>query len=202
VARPRAARGDGDQLREQLIEATAALLAERGDERAVTIRAIVDAVGVTPPSLYLHFPTKQDLVREVVERRYAALGQAIGQAVAEPAERGDAAAALRAGCLAYLRWAHDDPGGYQVLFGTRRDTQPVPPEGSTHMAAFTSLQQGIGFCQATGVGREGDVTRMATLLWASLHGLATLVPTRPEFGWPTLETMVDELIAGLVGIGR
>jgi AcrR family transcriptional regulator len=202
VARSRAARGDGDQLREQLIEATAALLAERGDERAVTIRAIVDAVGVTPPSLYLHFPTKQDLVREVVERRFAALGQAIGQAVAEPAERGDAAAALRTGCLAYLRWAHDDPGGYQVLFGTRRDTQPVPPEGSTHMAAFTSLQQGIGFCQTAGVAREGDVTRMATLLWASLHGLATLVPTRPEFGWPALETMVDELIAGLVGVER
>ena len=202
MTRPRAARGEGDQLREQLIEATAALLAETGDERAVTIRAIVDAVGVTPPSLYLHFPTKRDLVREVVDRRFAALGQAIGQAVAEPAGRGAAVEALRAGCLAYLRWAHDDPGGYQVLFGARRETRSVGPDGSSDTAAFTSLKEGIGFCQATGVGREGDITRMATLLWASLHGLATLVPTRPEFGWPPLETMVDELIAGLVGAGR
>ena len=200
MGRARAARGEGEQLREQLVDATARLLAERGDERAVTIRAIVEAVGVTPPSLYLHFPTKQALVREVVARRFAALGAAIGRATAGPAELGDPAGALEAGCLAYLGWAHEDPGGYEVLFGTRRDTQLLESDGSVSSGTFESLEAGIAACQEAGLAHDGDVGAMATLVWASLHGLATLVPSRPGFPWPPIEAMVHDLVHRLVGI--
>lgn len=82
MARTRAARGD--RLRGELLDAAEHLLNETGDERAVTIRAIVDRVGVTPPSLYRHFDSKEDLVLAAVARRFGPLAQAIGAGAGDP----------------------------------------------------------------------------------------------------------------------
>lgn len=199
MARSRSRRGEGERLRDDLVDATEALLAEAGDERAVTIRAIVERVGVTPPSLYLHFPTKQDLVREAVDRRFASLARAIGDGAAPAAERGDAPAALRGGCLAYLQWARDEPGGYALLFTARRDTA-AESGGPSGTAAFDALTGGIAACQQAGVAHDGDPEEMALLVWAALHGIATLTTARPGIPWPPIETLVDGLLVGLVGL--
>lgn len=200
MARSRSPRGEGERLRDDLIDATEALLAETGDERAVTIRAIVERVGVTPPSLYLHFPTKQHLVREAVDRRFASLARAIRDGAAPAAERGDAPAALRGGCLAYLQWARDEPGGYALLFTARRDTMAETGRGPSGTAAFDALTGGIAACQQAGVARDGDPAAMALLVWAALHGIATLTTARPGIPWPPIETMVSDTLAGLVGL--
>ncbi len=55
VERPRARRGEGEQLRDELLDAAEDLLIRHGAMDAVSIRAITREVGVTPPSLYLHF---------------------------------------------------------------------------------------------------------------------------------------------------
>lgn len=198
MARSRSPRGEGARLRHELLDAAEQLLADAGDERAVTVRAIVDEVGVTPPSLYQHFDTKQDLILEAVRRRFASLAQAIGAGSTPAAERGDAAGALRGGCLAYLRWARDEPGGYALLFTSRRDT--VAPGGPPATEAFNALAGGIAACQRAGLARDGDPQRMALLVWAALHGIAGLTTARPSIEWPPVETMVDELLAGLVGL--
>jgi len=45
-------------VRAQILEAASRLLVEKGNEDAVSIRAVAEAVGVTPPSIYLHFTAK------------------------------------------------------------------------------------------------------------------------------------------------
>lgn len=199
MARSRNRRGQGDRLREDLLDAAEELLTELGDERAVTIRAIVERVGVTPPSLYRHFATKQELIREAVARRFGALAQAIGARAGPPAERGDAAGALRGGCLGYLDWAHREPGAYALLFHSRRETV-VSSEGPSGTEAFEALTGGIRACQQAGVARAGDPHHLALLVWASLHGIATLTAARPAIEWPPLATMVEELLTGVVGL--
>ena len=47
--RPRAKKGEGDKLAEQIIEAATDLLIETGNEDAVSIRGVAERVGVTPP---------------------------------------------------------------------------------------------------------------------------------------------------------
>jgi AcrR family transcriptional regulator len=73
--RSRARRGEGDRLREQILEAAEHLLIQTGNEEAVTIRAVAEAVGVTPPSVYLHFADKDDLLFAICERHFARLAQ-------------------------------------------------------------------------------------------------------------------------------
>ena len=61
-ARVRARRGEGDKLREEILVAVSDLLDETNDESAVSIRAIADRVGVTPPSIYRHFEDKEAML--------------------------------------------------------------------------------------------------------------------------------------------
>ena len=100
--RLRARRGEGGQLRDQLVAATERLLATTGDEEAVSIRAIAEAVGVSPPAIYLHFPDKDALIFEVCAARFAELDQAIEAAAAGI---DDPVAALLARGKAYVRFA-------------------------------------------------------------------------------------------------
>lgn len=61
--RPRERRGD--RTRARLVEAALAEFRRHGFERA-SIAGIAEAAGVSRPSFYFHFATKEDLLREVL----------------------------------------------------------------------------------------------------------------------------------------
>ena len=109
--RPRARRGEGHRLRGELVAAASGLLAELGDANQLSMRAVADAVGVTPPSIYRHFPDKQALLVAVLEERWAELYEALAEAVGD-----DPFESLRSVCVAYVRFAEEHPGHYRVLF--------------------------------------------------------------------------------------
>jgi AcrR family transcriptional regulator len=60
--RPRLPRGEGRRLRGEIMAAAERLLIDTGSQEAVSIRAVADAVGVTPPSIYRHFADKSELI--------------------------------------------------------------------------------------------------------------------------------------------
>jgi len=68
LRRRRAPRGSGDQLRDEILGAATDLLLETGDEKAVSIRSVSQRVGVTSPSIYLHFADKDALLDAVCAR--------------------------------------------------------------------------------------------------------------------------------------
>jgi AcrR family transcriptional regulator len=63
-----------DQRRETIEDAATTLFAERGYQGA-SIDEIARRSGVTPPVLYDHFDSKQDLYRRLLERHFAELRQ-------------------------------------------------------------------------------------------------------------------------------
>ena len=54
--RPRSPRGDGGQLRADIIEAARQILAETGAPEELTLRGVARQVGIAATSIYLHFP--------------------------------------------------------------------------------------------------------------------------------------------------
>src|SRR5215218_3182218 len=89
TTRRRAKRGQGDLLRADILAAAEQLLIQTGDQGAVSIRAIADAAGVTPPSIYLHFADKTELLGAVCEARFADLSRYMEVAtrgIADPTE--------------------------------------------------------------------------------------------------------------------
>ena len=47
---------------------------------------------------------------------------------------------------------------------------------------------------------DAEPFRLATLAWAAVHGTVCLRIDRPNFPWPPLDEMVDDLIQRIIGL--
>lgn len=199
--RRRARRGEGHRLRGELIAAASRLLAELGDANQLSMRAVADAVGVTPPSIYRHFPDKHALLVAVLHERWAELYQTLARAVVD-----DPFESLRAICLAYVRFAEEHPGHYRVLFSAAGPAG-VTEERAQHPGgpSFTLLLDTIQRCLDAGahVPPGRDSWFLAAQMWITGHGLIDLrYGQRFPFPWPPPETLLDALLADLGLAGR
>jgi len=196
--RPQNPRGEGGRLRAELLAAADRILARTGDEEGLSLRAVAREAGVTATSVYRHFPDKRALVRAVAEAHFAELRRALDAAtagLADPAER------LRARCLAYCRFALEQPGSYRLLFGSQTPLTPEEPLPEQPGAdTFFALVADIQACIETGAAAARDASAVAADLWPALHGIASLRRSVPGFPWKPLPAQVDALLAGLVGL--
>jgi AcrR family transcriptional regulator len=194
--RRRARRGEGDKLRDQIIEAVERLLVQTGDEEAVTIRAVADAVGVTPPSVYLHFADKDEMLFAVCERLFAELDRVTQEAASgskDPLE----SLALRG--RAYVRFGVEHPEQYRILFMGKpsRTPETIDLERLGDAAAFGHLLEHVTACVENGLIR-GDPLQASMVLWAGVHGLTSLLISKPEFPWPEIDVIADQLCRALL----
>jgi AcrR family transcriptional regulator len=199
--RRRAQRGSGEQLRAEIIAATKDLLATAGNADAVSIRAVADAVGVTSPSIYLHFADKDTLIEAVVADVFAELDAAMvkaGAAVEKPLDK------LCAFGLAYIEFALGHPEHYRLA------TMGLPTDGAApggtaldHVladSAFTHMQDTVTSCMEAGVFAAGDPIPVTLQLWAAAHGIASLMIAKPFLPWgDKLETANHVLRAAALG---
>ena len=190
-ARPRARRGEGEKLRDDLLEATERLMIESGGADSVSIRAIADAVGVTPPSIYLHFPDKQSLIVAVCERHFEVFDSVIEQAgatVDDPVE------SLRRRGRAYVRFGLDNPEPYRILFMSRiggdRRLEIITGAGGR---AFQHLVDAVQRATESGDFRPVDAAFAATALWTAVHGITSLLISLADFPWPDVDALVDHV---------
>ena len=190
-------RGEGEQLREQLLDAAEAAIVESGDAGQLTLRGVARRLGIAAPSIYRHFPDVEHLKLAVVERAFQRFARERDQArrsLEDPAE------ALLAGCRAYCGFATANPGPYRFMFSYESPARGR--QSPTGAAAFDALAASIRRCQEAGaMTRADDARAVAAQVWAALHGLILLRLNAPEFDWPeSLEAMATDAVARLVGL--
>ncbi len=190
--RPRNRRGEGTLLRAELIQAARQLLMTAEREADVSIRAVTRAAGTSPQSLYLQFPSLDELLYEVYALEFADLRQAM---VLAAGSTPDAVARLPAVCDAYCGYAQAHPGRYRALFGVRGQARHVEWDGRPLPGAptFSVLMDAVGDALAARHSPT-DPFLAASTLWACLHGVITLRADRPAFPWPPLANMVSSLV--------
>ena len=191
--RARARRGEGELLRADILAAAERLLIQTGDEGAVSIRAIADAAGVTPPSIYLHFADKTELLAAVCEVRSRDLDRSMEEAAAAASSPMEA---LWARGRAYVRFGLANPEHYRILFMTRPGPdRPAKEEGDLHgLTAFSHLVEEVARCMDAGAIAAGDPFLVATSLWTSVHGITSLLIARPDFPWPDLDRLMGLVV--------
>ena len=137
--RRRAPRGSGEQLRDEILDATTELLLETGHAKAVSIRSVAQRVGVTPPSIYLHFADKDALLDAVCARYFEKLDEEM-QRVA--ADQPSTVEVLRAQGLAYVRFATQTPELYRIAtMGEGRPGSDV--DMTLNSSAFLHLRNSV-----------------------------------------------------------
>ena len=189
--RTRARRGEGEKLREQILEAAERLLVETGNEEAVTIRAVSNAVGVTAPSVYLHFADKDELLFAICERHFAQLDRVTEEAAAGST---DLLEALARRGQAYIRFGIEHPEQYRILFMRKPAHTPedFQVDRLRSAAAFDHLVEHVSRCVQAGL-IQGDPLRVSLGLWATVHGLTSLLISKPDFPWPDVDAISDHV---------
>ncbi|MDP9388668.1 MAG: TetR/AcrR family transcriptional regulator, partial [Actinomycetota bacterium] len=190
--RSRARRGEGERLRDEILEGASKLLAATGDADAVSVRAVADAVGVTPPSIYLHFADKAELLTAVCERHFRALHSFVEEAVDgtdDPEEQ------LRRRGRAYVRFGIEHPEEYRVLFMRRPGQAALPPaEDAREVSGFAALVANVQRAMEAGVIAGADPLLVASGLWSVVHGITSLAISLPGFPQVGLDALVDHVL--------
>ena len=154
-------------LRRALVEAATAL-AEEGGSDGVVLREAARRVGVSPSAAYRHFPSRDGLLA------------AVGSAARERLVRRMLAAAdgapdlvFRATGLAYIEFALDEPGLFEVAFRPCPPGLYVPEDPSPYhvLSAALDALADAGRLAVTRAGAEEPA-------WAAVHGAAVLLGER------------------------
>lgn len=194
--RSRARRGEGDRLREEILDATEQLILQTNDADAVSVRAVAESVGVTPPSIYMHFENKEELIVQVCERIFTMLHEVIEDALCDACDPIDEVAAIG---NAYVRFGLEHPEQYRVLFMTPTPewARPHVHESVQKISGFSTLVDTVQRCIDAGAFRAGDAFFYACQLWMGVHGITSLLISKPVFPWPEQEALVDGCIQTL-----
>jgi AcrR family transcriptional regulator len=170
-ARDRNPRGSGARLRDEIIEAGIALIDNADDPAPLTLRGIARAAGIAAPSIYPHFADLPAVTDAVLERSFAELEARVTDAIDDAP---DPVAALLAGCGAYVQFGWDHRARYQLMFA---ESGFAPNAVNT----FTRIESALTECVRCGQSTSADPHQDTFLLWAALHGIATLQkPARRE----------------------
>ncbi|MFJ4782547.1 TetR/AcrR family transcriptional regulator [Streptomyces sp. NPDC088794] len=153
-------------LRARLVDVGVELVAQEGAQ-ALTLREIARRAGVSHGAPRRYFPTHLELLSTIARRGFADLAERASAAVGDGS--GSAREQLAALAGAYLEFARDSRGMYELMF--RHDLLE-----SGHLGLRdTSLPLFGGLVELVGAARpDADARLVAGALWANLHGVAQL----------------------------
>ena len=190
MRRRRAPRGSGEQLRDEILDAATELLLETGHAKAVSIRSVAQRVGVTPPSIYLHFADKDALLDAVCARYFEKLDEEMQRVAADQPSTIDV---LRTQGLAYVRFALKTPELYRIaMMGESRPGSDV--DMALNTSAFVHMRNSVESLMAEGIYPPGDPVEKALELWTSAHGVAAMLISRPYLPWGEVEEFADRVL--------
>lgn len=195
-------KGDGHLRRAEILAAAERIFVAQGYEGA-TIRKIADEVGVSSTALYMHFPDKGCILLEICEGTIRQLLERNAEIAAKPM---DAANRVKLMLDCYMRWGLDHPNAYELVFSNARQVSAaigdVGTAGDLGARCYDIFSGVVREIAAEGRLRTGTADSAAQALWASCHGVVTLMINRPNFAWaPTdelIEVTLDGLMHGLV----
>ncbi|MBK8234210.1 MAG: WHG domain-containing protein [Deltaproteobacteria bacterium] len=159
-------------LREALIEASLAILAEEGLV-ALTLRSAARRVGVSHAAPANHFGDLRGLLVAVAALGFQRLAHAMAEAAAVPRDPGLRLVEIG---RAYVRFACRSTGHFRAMFHPALG--PRSADGELERASSAALEvlvSAIAAAQASGHVRAGDSMELSLTAWSLVHGLATLV---------------------------
>lgn len=165
--------------RRLILEAARTMFAREGYE-STTMRGIADRIGYTATAIYHHFTDKHALMLELCAndfREFDAALTSIG-GITDPVER------IRQMGRNYVRFAVEHPEQFRFIFLIDRP-EPGPDEmihREPGMDGYEFLKRAVVEAMAADRFRPeyDDPDLVAQMLWAGVHGVATIHVATPQ----------------------
>ena len=161
------------ELRQAILVAAGELILAKGYE-AFSLRQVAERIGYSATTIYLYFENKDALVAAVIDEGFTRFLRAL-EAVDTP----DPKARVADLCRAYVRFARANPIYYRLMFMHRPDLVALAEAGNPGKfhASFEVLQDAVQRAIDAGAIRPGDARGYSFVLWALVHGVASLAIT-------------------------
>lgn len=156
--RPHYHHGD---LRAVILTEAARLVAERGANE-LSLRELARNAGVSHAAPAHHFTDRRGLFTALAAQGFHLLAQALADA------RGDFTDAA----LAYVRFAIDHPGHYEVMFNKSLLDVSDAELAAAEAAAGAELSHGVATLQDPNARADPGAAQLAA--WSLVHGFSTL----------------------------
>lgn len=194
------------ELKEKILAAARELFVEEGYE-AVTMRKIAERIEYSPTALYLHFETKDDILRELCDEDFRALAGHFAGISTLP----DPLARLRAAGHAYVQFGLSYPNHYRLMFMTPHPRQEgeesAIAKGDPDQDSYAFLKGILADCVEGGLFRPElqDLELLAQVVWAAVHGVVSIEIAKANDDWVDwrpfevrAEFLLDALLNGLL----
>jgi len=182
-----------EELHRAILDAAREIFVQQGYEN-FSMRKLAEKIEYSPGSLYLHFKNKEELFECLVEESFARLLQTLRN-MRNGQECEDLAEELKKGLLAYVEFGLRNPNDYRFAFMLR---PPVKKRPYRVHGAFEVLRDMVRRCIEQKRLRNVDVETTAQALWASAHGITSLLIQRPTFPWVSRKKLVAQVINSAV----
>jgi len=181
------------KVREAIIDAAEAIFSSEGEE-GISMRRLAEAIDYSPAALYKYFASKDDLFEAIRDLFFERLMTRIHDAM----EAGGSTRELCARCIrAYIETGIEEPNHYMMAFSTTsRISKHVHSEEEMAYQAEAKLVSMIEQGKAEGSFRNVDPQVASKSVWASLHGLTTLMVCLEDFpsGMPGSEHVTRDAV--------
>jgi len=183
-----------EELRQDILKAARELFIHEGYEN-VSMRRIAEKIEYSPTTIYLYFRNKEELLHSICEETFSRLVAEFARIASEfpdPVER------LRASGRAYIEFGLKHPNQYRATFMVGHHGK-TPKEsmrffqGSMGQKCFMQLRANVEECVRTGRFRLLDIDAVSQALWASMHGITSLLIVFPHFPWVDREQMIRQM---------
>lgn len=171
--------------------------------RSVVGREVASAVGVTPSSVYRHYPSHAHLLAAVARKARQALAERLVEAAEQASARDDVAgssarravARFEAIGRAYVVFAISNPGLFEAAFAN----VGAPPDAPDDPSAWQVLTKSLDEVVETGAMDQRFREIAPYAAWSAVHGLAGILQWTGETGSSSCEQIpfVDEVIGAV-----
>lgn len=157
-----------------LVDEAIALTEEQGLE-SWTLAEAARRLGVSSGAPYRHYKNKTELLDAVARRGLDEVRAAIEASLRR---EGGARAQAVAMARAVVRFARRQPVLYRLTFAGVRTDSRATLAAADDASAFGVLRSAMAGWLEAGALKAGDPVDLAIVLWAHVHGLASLIASR------------------------
>ncbi|HIP12152.1 MAG TPA: TetR/AcrR family transcriptional regulator [Arcobacter sp.] len=141
----------------------------------LTLKILSDETGTSRSAIYRHFKSKDALIEEMIEKGFEQFDN-ITSPILKDKEK-SLVDRFYLTTKAYINWAKVNPSLYRLLFGKkyshiREEIMSIQDE---NCSGFSGLKLAIEEGQAQGIIKKDDSYKQAIIIWASIHGLSSLI---------------------------
>ncbi len=161
-------------LKEEFLEIAFDFIAINDIEK-LTLKILSDATGTSRSSIYRHFKSKETLIEEMIRNGFEQFDYMIAPVLQDKSKL--LVDRFYFATKSYIQWAKENPNLYRLLFGKKYShiREEIISIKDKDCGGFSALKDTIEEGQKQGILKKDNSYKQAIIIWASLHGLASLI---------------------------